>query len=640
MLRQFSLCLTAVAGITLLAANRAAGDEPADLAAAAREAQANYVPVTPEQVAQAKAELAAATAELDAMLRRSGPQVDAGWKRFLGWDNLATLLKQEEPPSEKVLGELVEKFRANHNGLEMKKFLRTRDALVNYSNVALAAGNEKLQDTTKAQLDLLATHLDAYAKNTASGDDALAIGKALEFLRSSRQAGELVQAVAARYHAPNLLGSASKEFLAAGMENDVDETTGVRDNILGTSIFGTARMTGRTTLVMNEDPLAASFRILLNGTAVSNNMGYNGPVTIHNTGVTSIAASKHIQVNADGWSHRAAAANARTNTTIHSISARSPMIERIAWNRAGQQKSQAEAIGSSRAAGRVAARMNQKAGEMVAEQNERYLEKFKYPLVRRGQFPELLKFNSTAARAYMTMLQAGPAQLAAPAPPPTGDAPTDVYVQAHESVVVNFGQAVLGGYEMTDLRLEKLYRDDLKAEVPEDLRVTLPDGTLDLDKDPWSITFASVLPLRAKFQDGGLWIAIRADGFARGEGPTPGKYKPSLRELIEISAAYKIERTDKGATLKRDGDVVVSFPDAKPGERSAARVGASAFLKVKFRNLFKEEFVGEGLKMKGEWADVGTLPLKDLKSDQAWLTLGWVLPPPAAAAPATAAGGE
>ena len=45
--------------------------------------------------------------------------------------------------------------------------------------IARAAADMNLQEQTKEQLDLLATHLDAYAKNPASGDDALAIGRSL-----------------------------------------------------------------------------------------------------------------------------------------------------------------------------------------------------------------------------------------------------------------------------------------------------------------------------------------------------------------------------------------------------------------------------------------------------------------------------
>jgi hypothetical protein len=235
------------------------------------------------------------------------------------------------------------------------------------------------------------------------------------------------------------------------------------------------------------------------------------------------------------------------------------------------------------------------------------------------------------------MLQTAASRIASPVPPPPVEMTHDLAIRAHESVVINFGEAALANYYMTDIRLEQLLRDDLKTDVPDDLKVTE-------DKDPWALRFARELPVRAKFNDNKLWLAIRADRFDRGQDKFDEPYNIALEELIEISADYTIERTEKGATLRRQDDVVVSFPNAKPGERSIRRAGAAGFLKIKFRNLFKEEFVGEGLTFKGRWERVGKMPLKELKADDAWITLGWILPPPGSAPaettpPAAAAGG-
>jgi hypothetical protein len=415
--------------------------------------------------------------------------------------------------------------------------------------------------------------------------------------------------------------------------------TGVRENILGTDLHGTARMTGRTTMTFLENPSAATLNIFLGGTAVSNNVGYNGPVTVHTTGVTSVAGSKQLQMTADGLLAYRAGANCRTHSTIHSLSAKHRLIEKIGWRRASEQKAQAEAIGSARAAGRVAAQMDREVAPMVAEQNERYHEKFKKPLLRRNAFPADLTFSSTPERAFVRMLEIVPGRLAAPAAPPEQEGTYDVALRVHESMAVNMGEATLGGVELTDVRLEKLIKDDLKAELPEELRVTLDDGTLDPDKEPWSIIFAKELPVRAKFQDGGLWMAIRADGFTRGEGDTPGTYKPAITELVEIAAAYKIEKADVGATLRRDGDVQIRFPSrANPDQITVRDNAIVTFMRRKFRSMFKEEFAGQGIKLKDRWERAGTLKLAEIKSGGAWLSLGWQMPEanPAAANPPAA----
>jgi hypothetical protein len=604
-----------------------APEEPVNLAAAVRQAKAAFAPVTAQEATSAKVELATSVRELERWLRASGPATLEGWKKYLGWSDLENVVAHDGPPDSAAVSRLVGKLTANKDGLEMSYFRRVRAALTNYASIATAAANAKLQEEMAQQLDQLAAAIEAYDKNPAAGDDALAIGRALDWLASAGQADALSQQIRRRYGQSNLYGSVSQRLAAVGMEQDVDQVTGVRENILGTDIHGTARMTGRTTLTLLENPNAATFNIFLGGTAVSNNIGYNGPVTVHTTGVTSVAGNKQMQMTADGLIAFHAAANCRTSTTIHSLCARCGLIEKIGWRRAAEQKPQAEAIASARAAGRVAASMDREAAPMIAEQNERYQEKFKKPLLRRNAFPEDLTFSSTPERAFVRMLHTASGRLAAPTPPPEHEGAHDLALRVHESLAVNMGEATLGGVELTDVRLEKLIRDDLQAELPEELRVTLPDGTLDPDKEPWSIIFAKELPVRARFQDGGLWMAIRADGFTRGEGDEPGTYKPAITELVEISAAYKIEKTDVGATLRRDGDVVIRFPDrANPDQITVRDNAIVTFMRRKFRNLFKEEFAGQGIKLKDRFEKAGTLRLAEIKSGGAWLSLGWQMP--------------
>jgi|GEM_PF-486991 len=608
--------------------------QPANLAATAREAKAKFVPVTAQQATQAKVKLAAAVRDLEYWLPGGGAANAAAWKNYLGWSDLENVVAHDGPPDPGVVARLNGKLTANKTGLEMSYFRRVRDALAEYSNVAIAAANTQLPEQAGQQFDNLAAAIEAYDANPASGDDALAIGRALAWLDRSGQGTALAASIRQKYGQPNLFGSVSKRLAAVGMEQDVNQVTGVHENILGTDLHGTARMTGHTSLSLLENPRAATFNIFLGGTAVSNNIGYNGPVTVHTTGVTSVAANKQLQMTADGLIAYYAAANCRTNSTIHSLCARCGLIEKVGWRRAEQQKPQAEAIASGRAAGRVAGQMDREAAGMVAEQNERYHDKFKKPLVRRNAFPADLTFSSTADRASVRMLEVAAGRVAAPAAPPQQEGEHDLAVLLHESLPVNMGEAALGGYELTDVRLEKLIKDDLKTELPEELRVTLADGTLDPDKEPWSIIFAKELPVRAKFQDGGLWMAIRADGFTRGEGDKPGTYKPAITELIEISAAYKIEKTDVGATLRRDGDVVIRFPGrANPDQLTVRDNATVTFMRRKFRNMFKEEFAGQGIKLKGRWEQAGTLRLAEIKSGGAWLSLGWRMPeanPPAA----------
>lgn len=601
--------------------------------------------ITADDLATAKDKLAGALSRLDALLRRSGSQRELGWKQYLRWNDLVGLLQSTEPPTIELVQALVDRLRANHAGLEMEEFVAVRDALSHYAILHEAAADPQFLERCRQELQALAQALQTYGEHPEQGDAAIAAGRALHWLASRDQAPEAVAAIRTAYAQPNLAGYASARLAAAGIEQPVDEVSPVEDWILGTRIHGTARMTGHTSLVLEDDPQAARLRILLTGTAYSNNVGYNGPVTIYSRGTTSVSASKAIQVSAEGLCEMPTQACCATRTTIDDLCARCGMIERMAWKRAGRQQGQAEAIASQHAAARVAGQMDRQASAMLAEPQQRYLEKFRDPLRRRGAFPEEMVLSSTPQQVAVRVRCEGQA-LAAPAAAmavlPAGH---DLAVSAHESVIVNFAQDVLGGYELTDLRLEKLIRDDLKAELPDELRVTLPSGQLDPDKEPWSIQFARELPIRAKFDGGTVWIALRADRFTRGEGDQPGTYKPAITELVEISATYRIEKTEQGATLRRDGDVQVRFSSRpNPDQITVRDSPIVTFIRRKFRSLFKEEFVGQGLTLQGRWQRAGTLKLAQVEADRAWLVLGWTMPampaspelPPAS--PAAAAG--
>jgi hypothetical protein len=630
---------------------------PQDLPKAARDAAGAYRPVTPQEVGQSKAELAAALRALEVVISGRDAQNTAAWKNFLQWNDLAAIVNSADAPSAEVVDAIVERFKSDAQkdgkpvALHLPQFTRARTALENYAATSAAAADANLQEQYGAQLEELAKHLEAYAQDPASGDAGLAAGRTVGWLERNRQARDLVVAIRRAYLQPNVFGYASQRLAASGIEDDINEVAPVRDNIMGTSIFGTAHLTGRTRLVLLENPRAAAFNVFLAGQATSNNVGYNRGVTLHTSGLTQVSGTKYLQMNDLGMSGAPAIACCQTHTHINDICAKGPFVERIAWKRAGKSKGQAEAIASDHAEIRIANQMNERSARLVNEQNDRYVNKFRNPLIRRNSFPQNLTFSSHPDRAEVRALQASSVHLGAPTAPPPVAETHDLALRAHESAVANFGEGILSNYYLTDYRLEEILRDDLKREVPEELRVTD-------DKDPWAIRFARELPVRAKFSGGKVSLAIRVDAFYRGQDDRDSPYNKALDELIEISAEYGIERTAAGATLRRDGDVRIRFPNRPNPDQITARDTPSAtFLRRKFRNLFKEEFVGEGLTFKGRWARAGTLKLQELNSDAAWLTVGWTMPapgsppadvppaeaaPPAAAAtpPAAAGGGE
>jgi hypothetical protein len=633
---------------------------------------------------QAGRDLQQAIQEFEAFLNTSPDRHKIGvWKTILQLDELKAVASGQKPSSETVVGDVIEKMRgqgnaekrmlfvaklhadyddAIHKGnpVARKKYddelnafdaklqtqldaystpqlLRLRDALLDYKSTSEAAANTDLgadylkylkgEVNEKGEFTHygLIQRLEQLGKEPADTDAALGLAENLDWLERHRQQKDLVTKIRQLFSKSNFFGYASRRFAAAGMERDIDQLSGINDNILGTSLQGTARMVGHTTLALNADPSVASMSILLGGTAWSNNVGYNGPVTIHSTGTTSISGKKMIWMDDQGLHEYAAQASCGTHSNINSICARCRIVENIAWKRAGGQKAEGEAIASQHAASRVAGQMNREAGRLIAEKNADYQNKFRKPLLRTGEFPEELNFSTSRERIEVRMRQDSSAMVGAYDAPPGFSRDYDLIARAHESAVANYAQAVLAGYELSDFRIEEIYKG-MKAEVPEELRVTREDGTIDTSstKEPWSMVFADERPVVARFSDGGVWIAIRLQQIKNGEDRNvPGKYIPVITELLEISAQYKIQKTAQGATLKRDEDVRIRFPDRERPDQINFSDRKIVFVRRKFRSMFKEEFKGEGLTFKGEWAKAGRLQLNEIQADDAWIRLGW-----------------
>lgn len=576
------------------------------------DARTRFRPVDRNEVAARAAALQRALAALDHTLNRSRPGYAAGWKAYLRWDQLTENLRSDADEVDvEALRDTYERFRRNNRGLEMPQFLQARDRLRDYLEAVQASREAKLQDNYTATLDELVTHLNEYEANP-TGVHGPEIGRTVSWLQSSGQAPELVSAVQHRFAYPNLYARASERFLAVGFSDRVDRVTPVSDVILGTSLRGTARFLANQSAATIPSARDARLNILLHGTVYSNNIGYNGPVTIRNSGVTSIAAAKQLIINEQGVFTAPATASGRTNSTIHSISAKCGLIEKLAWKQAAKQKSEAEAIASSRAAGRIAGYINREAVGPVAKANAEFQEKFRWPLLRRGHAPQRMNVSSDHYGMGVEVLQMSRGQIAAPSRPPAMNSNHDLAVQAHESLVANFSEAAIGGLELTDEKLAEMMQE-ATGSVPEELQITD-------DKEPWSITFADNFPISAAFDGNQVRLAVRANRFTRGRNED-GTVDQETKGLVEISATYAIERTDAGATLTRQGDVEVDFVGEQ--QLGVAQVGTKTFLRRKFGSLFKPEIVGEGLKLQGRWERAGTLRLADVQADQGWIAVSW-----------------
>lgn len=581
---------------------------PVDLTKAATDAKATFVAPAADRAAKSKAKLQAALAKLNAFLARGGKERQQGWQNYLEWAKLETELAKPDAPDIKVLEAVSAKLFQNEPGLEMQDFLAARTALKAYIADAALAAEKDLPTTYGARLDDLSQRLAKY-QQVASDEEAVAIGQTLGWLSEAQQASAVVQAVRQQYAQPNLHVFASQRLAAAGVKDKVDDVSPVRELILGTDVHGTARTIGNISLRTVPSAQRAVVEILMSGQSYSRNVGYNGPATIYSNGYTNLSAYKRVFVDEFGIQAQPAVAVASTKTTITGIGAKRKIVRKIAAKQVGSKTAQAEVIASQRAETRLERRIDNQAADMLGKAQDAYLNKFKYPLIRKGDYPQHLKMSTTSDGFRLVALHANAARLGAPTAPPDIQGAPDLSVRVHESLVGNAAETVLAGLTLTDEKLADMLKE-ATGEVPEELQISE-------DKDPWSITFSQVRPIAVVFDGNTATIAIHGQKFTRAD--------QEIKNNMLISAKYKLEQVGNGSKLTRDGDVVVDYVDFKGG-LSIKQVAFKTFLRKKFSSLFKPEIANDGLKLPGKWEKAGKLTLRQMEANKGWLTLGWEQP--------------
>ncbi|MCU0959935.1 MAG: hypothetical protein MUF48_07495 [Pirellulaceae bacterium] len=570
-----------------------------------RNAKAQFQPLPRDHAARAKRTLQQSVERLGKSFRSSSADNAQRWRDYLQWDVLTAELAKPEGPDTRQLGQIAARLFQNYGSLERPVFTQVRDDLVAYLAALSAAGDPQLAETYQAQLDQLMDKLVQYEAGPTT-DLRQQLGQLIGWLENSRQAPGVVAAVRASHARPNLFAEVSERLVSRGMGDELTQQSDVRDCILGTSITGTAVLRGRTQVRLAEHPNKAHLQIVLSGVVDSDNVGLNRGVQIFSHAVTQVSATKSVLLDPLGSSSLSAAACCTTETAIHDICAKSRFVERIAWKRAAKSKGEAEQIGSRHAEERIAQQMDERAGEVLAEARESYQENFRRPLLRRGEFPQLMQFSTRSGFLRVAWRQASTAQLAASSPPPPIGGTRDLAVRAHESMVSNFSRAMIGGVTLTDRKLVEIL-EQYKAEVPEALRISD-------DKEPWSITFAANDPVNATFADDTIRFAIRGRRFGLGDRV--------VNNTLEMSAIYKLEKTPAGARLIRQGDVSVDYIDLR-GQLRVDQIAVRTVMREKFEALFVPEFNTVGLELPGRWGKVGKLQLVHMAAQQGWVALAW-----------------
>jgi hypothetical protein len=535
---------------------------------------------------------------------------------LLELNELRTQLERGENADEKIIARIRERFASGLPGLELRHFAQVRQALDSWHPTLQRTPPEELPRLlANAKLEPIGKAVAEYLENPTS-ERGRHIARQLAADPLEGQAGGAARVVLQAFSRPNLYVEITEPVVTAGFDDVVNEVTPVREVILGTSLYGNARMVGKVHGELVPDPKRAVIASVLSGTAYSNNIGYNGPVTIYSSGQTAIRAEQRIAFDPAGFWFWPATACATTDSTIHDIQANrcglfGSIIERAAWRRAGQQQGASEEVAGERAEARVRSRVQAQAVERLSKANGGYQKNFREPLVKQRAFPRLLRFATTADLLTIVGLQARETDFAAPTDPPPIEGRPGLAIRMHDSLIDNHFNATLAGQTITQEGVEARFKEIGDGTVPEKLR---PKP----DEPSWTMTFAEVDPVTVSFADSAIRITLRGTKYTRGG--------QALRAM-DITANYKVVREGDRVKLVRDGDLVIVPPGKKPGDQlSTQEITQRRLLRNRFDTLFEPEIGGQGLELPGKWKKLGKLPVSQFTSEKGWLTAAWRLP--------------
>lgn len=571
---------------------------------------ASYRSITLEEVKARRDELARRIAELDRYLQGGGSDKASGWKSYLKWPELVQITQGDGLELPAGAEQVAARFYTGQPGLEFPRFVAVRDALSAYASLASGRKQQPFDEQFTSRRAELAAALRAYRERPTSTTRA-ELSDRLAWFESLNQLDPVVRGIREEHRYPNLMIRVSDKFVSEAVARDVDERQYVEDVILKTHVRGTAHTVGRVTSRLVPDSNRAAIQLLLAGQATTPSVGYQRPVRICSTSRTGISACQTLYFDPQGAHLGTTDANCRTQTQIHSISAPDrmgqKMIEKIAWRRAGQQKSQAEAIASRKAEVRVESMFRREAEPVVAKANARLRGEVRRPLVQRNVFPKEIHFSTTHEAVHGQVRQALAGQWSAPTAAPAVDAQHQLSIQVHETAIANTAETAIGGFQLTDVRAAELV-EELTGSVPEELKPSA-------DKDPWSITFALKRPVQVSFDDDSIEIAVEGRQFTRGDRV--------LAQPMRIAARYRPVATPEGVLLQRQGDLEVTFPGRETQRLGVREVAFKTFMEGKWGEIFKSEIRGQGLELPGQMAQMGRRPVQAVQSRHGWLSLGW-----------------
>ena len=538
----------------------------------------------------------------ETFLGTAGSQRQSDWLVFLRVDELRAELAKETPDLPALI-QIEKHTRQNYPGLDLLPIVQMRRDLLAYCD-ALRFG--AAPEATIAGLD---KRLAGLEKQLNDFDPAVSklelqrdLGLMVNYLYASHQAPALMQQIRNQYSQPTGRAMVSESFLQNRLTRPVNETTPVREMILGTQICGTSTLNGNVTPQLVANNNGATLQLVLSGQFTSRNIGTNRGVTLHTSSSAGIVACESAQLNSNGLSLlNNTYVDTNFRSSIDSIDHNLRIVRKIATKKAAQQKPQADTIAQGRLEDRVKQQYHEQLSQEIGNANSKLSPPSLPAFSRLGLLrPERTSFSSDDFLS-LVWRSADKDQLGAQSSCSMPVPNYGVTAQLHQAMLINYLDPVLAS---RTIRSQDL--DDFAIQFGASPEATLKQ---EAQGEPWAITLAGFHPVEVEFADNLVSFQIRLTKIERGD--------QALVQPATIRANYAIELSNGTLQLRRQGDVDIQFSGR--AQRGLRGVTLRSFLKSKFDEAFRPELFEKPLRLADRLPSGTNLSLVSMATNNGWL---------------------
>lgn len=633
-----------------------------DLSKLAWAARGDHEPVDEQRIDEVRNRLRTEATRLEARLGGDS-QFAQGWKDYLRWESLEPHFSSDVAITGQSLRDLdavLRRLRSNKPGLEHPVFTNTADAVEQYRELAFWYALGQRRDTRPRYESFLLELEKQVVRNQEKPtvEAARQIGKVVGLIQQLGHSVELAEDISEEFGRSNIRLEVSSAAIQQIVQRPVNETSPVRDCILGARVRGTANSSGVLSVRTRPSSTHIALDLQLAGNIQSRTFSYKKPVRVGSTGSTNFVATKQLEINDERFRVLPASASAKTRTRTGSIKKTGgkfghKLIERIARKKVAESKPQAEYIAARHAEVQVAEKFDRQVVEALYEARQNYDNKLRPPLQRIGMFPDELNMSSTSSNVQIDATLASYKQITTDRLPPGLRTDNDFAFQLHESAVNNFVPFILAGAKIGQSDeseaptiqgdvpgwLKKLSKDPKVKEQFAEKTAGSADSTDDTsspDFKPWEFVLNSDHPLSVSFADGKVTIRIRI-----AELKTFEDGEESVQKNWDFLITYRVTQQGNRVVLEREGKIEalptgfdpVWFGDPRWDDKLTGRqVGIRKNLED---NINKRVAGGGGLPLEIALPPA-ELPLSEnvsqelllqqLECDNGWLTVGYQLP--------------